>query len=59
MDYITESLEILAQGVPKPQLKESNTSTSSNKDWKPKQAQNLPCYKNIPKQGNRFNNHEW
>jgi len=37
MDYITESLEILAQGVPKPQLKESNTS--NNKYWEPKQAQ--------------------
>ena len=32
MNYITESLEISAQGVPKLQLKESNTSTSSNKD---------------------------
>jgi len=37
MDYITESLEISAQEVSKPQLKESNTSNNNN--WEPKQVQ--------------------
>jgi len=36
MNYITESLEISAQGVPKPQLK---ANTRNNKDLEPTQAQ--------------------
>jgi len=57
MDYITESLEILAQGVRKPQLKESDTRMPK----RPKQDQKikLPYYINISKQGKGFNHHEW
>jgi len=57
MDYITESLEILAQGVQKPQLKESDTRMPK----RPKQDQKIkqPCYISIPKQGKGFNHNEW
>jgi len=56
MDYITESQEIIAQGVQKPQLKELVTRMPK----RPKQDQKikLPCYINIPKQGKGFNHHE-